>query len=162
MLGRTGLHAIKALAVLAGAEGGAYMGAAAIAARIRAPGNYLGKLLQTLARTGLVEGRKGLQGGFRLGRRADQISLYDVAEPIERISRWRGCFLSHGDCRTDHPCPAHDRWAGVRETYVKFLQETTIEDVATGIDDIAHSSSLPAKPPSLKRSGSRTRQRKRS
>jgi Rrf2 family iron-sulfur cluster assembly transcriptional regulator len=162
MLGRTGLHAIKALAALVGAKSGAYVGTAAIATRIRAPGNYLGKLLQTLARTGLVEGRKGLQGGFRLGRKADQISLYDVAEPIERISRWRGCFLSHGDCRADHPCPAHDRWAGVREAYVKFLQETTIQDVATGIDDLSHPSSRPMPLPPARRTGSRTRRRKRS
>jgi len=162
MLGRTGLHAIKALAVLAGADGDAYVGAAAIAARIRAPGNYLGKLLQTLARTGLVEGRKGLQGGFRLGRKADRISLYDVAEPIERISRWRGCFLTHAECRTDRPCPAHDRWATVRETYVKFLQETTIQDVATGIEDLAHPTSATATPAPSKRTGSLMRRRNRS
>jgi Rrf2 family protein len=162
MLGKTGLHAIKALAVLASADGDAYVGAAAIAARIHAPGNYLGKLLQTLARIGLVEGRKGLQGGFRLGRKADQISLYDVAEPIERVSRWRGCFLTHGECRSDRPCRAHDGWAVVRDTYVKFLQETTIQDVATGIEDLALSRAPAPSHPPTKRTGSVAKRRKRS
>jgi Rrf2 family protein len=162
VLGRTGLHAIKALAVLAGADGDAYVGAAAISTRIRAPGNYLGKLLQTLARLGLVEGRKGLQGGFRLGRKADQISLYDVAEPIERVSRWHGCFLTHGECRSDRPCRAHDRWAAVRETYVRFLQETTIQDVAAGIEDLAPPDSTRATAVRIGRSAAPPRRRKRS
>jgi Rrf2 family protein len=137
MLGKTGLHAVKAFAILATAEGGTFLGAQAIAERIRAPGNYLGKLLQVLARAGLVEGRKGLQGGFRLARLPDQISLYDVVEPIEHVSRWHGCFLGRGSCREDRPCRLHARWAEVRDTYVKFLRETTIQDVAAGGEDIS-------------------------
>lgn len=136
MLGKTGLHAVKAFAVLAGADDGVFVGAQAIAQRIHAPGNYLGKLLQVLARVGLVEGRKGLQGGFRLTRPSNQISLYDVVEPIEHVSRWHGCFLGRGSCRDDRPCRLHGRWAEVRESYVKFLRETTIQDVAAGVEEI--------------------------
>jgi Rrf2 family protein len=162
MLGKTGLHAIKALAVLAGAEDDAYLGAAAIAARIRAPGNYLGKLLQSLARAGLVEGRKGLQGGFRLARPPDQISLYDVADPIERVSRWNECFLNRGECRSGCPCPAHQRWAGVRKSYLSFLRETTIRDVATGIENFALARAPATSPSRTRRTGSTSQRRKRS
>jgi Rrf2 family protein len=130
MLGKTGLHAIRALTVLATSDAKSFVGTAVIAARIRSPRNYLGKLLQSLARVGLVEGRKGLAGGFRLARWPDTISLYDVVEPIERISRWNGCFLDHGACRSDHPCRVHQRWSAVRESYVGFLKETTLVDVA--------------------------------
>jgi Rrf2 family protein len=139
MLGKTGNHAIKALAVLAGAEADTYLGAVAIAGRIGAPGNYLGKLLQSLARAGLVEGRKGLQGGFRLARPPERISLFDIAEPIERVSRWHECFLARGECHSGRPCPAHQRWAGVRKSYLNFLQKTTLKDVATGMEDFARS-----------------------
>ena len=130
MLGKTGLHAIRALAVLAATDANSFVGAAAIAARIRSPRNYLGKLLQSLAKAGLVEARKGLAGGFRLTRRPDTISLYDVVEPIERISRWNGCFLDHGACRSSHACRVHQHWSSVRESYVGFLKETTLVDVA--------------------------------
>ncbi len=136
MLGKTGLHAVKAFAVLAGAEPGAFVGAQAIAQRIRAPGNYLGKLLQILARTGLIEARKGLQGGFRLTRLPGEISLYDVVEPIEHISRWHGCFLGRSACRDDRPCPLHARWGEVRDAYIRFLRETTVQDVAAGGEEV--------------------------
>jgi Rrf2 family protein len=141
MIGRTGLHAIKALAALAQCRDGEYAGAAALAASVGSPGNYLGKLLQSLARAGLVEGRKGLNGGFRLARPADQISLYDVVEPIERVSRWNGCFMTQGSCSHDRPCRVHERWASVREIYVRFLKDTTVRDLSDRPTQLARTTS---------------------
>jgi DNA-binding IscR family transcriptional regulator len=102
MIARTTLHAIRALAALAGNAPGEYAGAAAIAERIKAPRNYLGKLLQSLARAGLVQGQKG---------------------------RWNGCFLGQSSCRADRPCAMHNRWTKVREVYVQFLKQTSVLDV---------------------------------
>ncbi len=129
MLGRTALHTIKALTALARASDGEFAGAASLAHSVGAPGNYLGKLLQSLARAGLVEGRKGLNGGFRLARPAEQISLYDIVEPIEHVSKWDGCFMTHKTCDRRRPCPVHQRWATVREAYTRFLQETSVRDL---------------------------------
>jgi Rrf2 family iron-sulfur cluster assembly transcriptional regulator len=129
MIARTTLHAIRALAALAGNAPGEYAGAAAIAERIKAPRNYLGKLLQSLARAGLVQGQKGLNGGFRLTRKAEKISLFDVADHVEQVSRWNGCFLGQSSCRADRPCAMHDRWTKVREVYVQFLKQTSVLDV---------------------------------
>ena len=69
MISRTALHALKALVVLQDLPDGAFAGSAQVARQIRAPSNYLGKLLRQLARAGIVEGRKGSNGGFRLAAR---------------------------------------------------------------------------------------------
>ncbi len=58
MISRTGIHAIRALASLATLSKEARMGTAILAGLISAPPNYLGKLLQSLARHGLVDSRK--------------------------------------------------------------------------------------------------------
>jgi Rrf2 family protein len=129
MLGRTALHTIKALTALAKTSDGEYAGAATLAMNVGAPGNYLGKLLQSLARAGLVEGRGGLNGGFRLARSADQISLYDIVDPIEHVSKWDGCFMTHKPCDRRRPCAVHQRWATVREAYIRFLKETSVRDL---------------------------------
>lgn len=129
MISKTGIHALKALAVLASLPDGEYMGAAAIAERIGAPRNYLGKLLQTLARENLVQGQKGLNGGFRLARAPGEISLRDVVEPIDQLSRWKDCFLGRETCGGDHPCPVHHKWGKARDGYLAFLGETTIEEI---------------------------------
>jgi Rrf2 family protein len=132
MISKTGIHALKALAVLAELPEGEYLGAASIAERIDAPRNYLGKLLQTLARENLVEGQKGLNGGFRLAKDPRTITLQDVLEPIDHVSRWNGCFMGRKSCGGDHPCSVHDKWSSARNSYLDFLGGMTIEGIKEG------------------------------
>jgi len=129
MISRTGIHAVKSLAVLAGLPNGEYLGATAIAEKINAPQNYLGKILRILAREGLLISQKGKGGGVRLARDAGQISLYDVLEPIDQVSQWDGCFLGNGECSENHACGAHAQWKPVRNHYLNFLRSTTIRDI---------------------------------
>jgi Rrf2 family protein len=129
MMTRSGLHAVRALAALARLPDGAYAGAAGIARDIGAPPNYLSKLLQGLAREGLVRSQKGLGGGFRLARDPKQITLLDVVGPIEEVGRWTGCVLGHRDCSDDAPCAIHQRWKQVRTAYLHMLGRTTIADL---------------------------------
>lgn len=128
MLSKTALSAVKALAVLAELPRGEYEGAASVAERIGAPQNYLAKQLKALARIGLLQSQKGLGGGFRLGRPAEQITLFDVVEPIDQVSKWEGCFLG-GRCHGSTPCSVHTRWNAVREAYLGFLTSTSIKEL---------------------------------
>ena len=130
MITRTGTHALKAMAHLGGLPPGDFAGAGEIAARIRAPKNYLGKLLRQLARAGLLEGRKGTNGGFRLARGTGDISLYDVLEPIEHVNRIKGCILGRAQCTQKEHCPLHEGWVRVRKEYLDFLRSTKLSQVA--------------------------------
>lgn len=129
MLSRTAVLAIKALAALAALPERQCAGATHIAQQIGAPENYLGKLLQLLSHAGLVCSQKGLKGGFRLAKAPEKISLMDIAEPIDHVSRWNGCFMG-GVCCQPGPCPLHEKWATVRSQYASFLSTTTIAEVA--------------------------------
>lgn len=129
MLSKTALNTLKALVVLAGLPDGGYQGAASVATKIGAPQNYLSKQLKALVGSGLVESRKGKDGGFRLGRPAAAITLFDAVEPIDQVSRWEGCFMGGGRCTAGTPCVAHARWSKVRTAYLDFLTQTTIEEL---------------------------------
>lgn len=129
MIGKTGVHAIRALTQLTGLPEGQSLGAAQIAEKIDAPPNYLAKLLRILARHGLVESHKGPGGGFRLARDARKICLLDVVEPIEPMTRWSRCLLRQQECTDDDPCAIHDRWKQLRDGYLALLVETTIADL---------------------------------
>jgi len=130
MLSKSGIHAVRALILLADLPEGRYEGATSIAKKIGAPRNYLGKLLQQLSRDGLLESQKGLGGGFRLARDARDISLLNIVDPIEQINRWTGCILGRDVCSEENPCVIHHRWKGVRESYMELLQNTTIAELA--------------------------------
>ncbi|MBI2520821.1 MAG: Rrf2 family transcriptional regulator [Bdellovibrio sp.] len=130
MISKTGLHALKALAVLSRLPEGEYIGAATLAKEIGAPENYLGKLLQTLTYEGLVESQKGKGGGFRMAKDSKKTSLYDVIEPIEQVSRWEGCFLGRSRCSSSSPCNLHDKWKMTRDTYLNFLKSTNLSEIS--------------------------------
>ncbi len=129
MLSKTGIHAIRAIVVLAEQEEGYYAGAVSIAEKIGAPKNYLGKLLQLLSHEGLVESQKGLGGGFRLARDAKSISLFDIVDPIEHIGKRVGCILGRDKCSDGNPCALHLKWKSIRDQYIELLQETHISDL---------------------------------
>ncbi len=130
MVSKTGRHATLALVNLAQLEPGRYAGATEIADKIGAPKNYLSKLLKQLAAQGILESQKGFGGGFRLTRAADKVSLFEVVEPIDNVTRWNGCFLGKAKCSDKAPCAVHSQWSAIRDEYMRFLKETTIADLA--------------------------------
>jgi len=117
------------MAVLGRLPTGTYAGAGHVAAEIGAPPNYLGKMLQSLARLGLVESQKGLGGGFRLAKSPREITLFDVVDPSEDFGRWSGCVLGRAECSDLNPCVVHERWKKVRTDYLNLLKRTTIADL---------------------------------
>lgn len=131
MLSRSGIHAITAMVTLATQAPDEYCGVSTIARVTGAPRNYLGKLLLLLSRRGLVESRKGLGGGFRLAKRADQICLLDVIASIEDVGRWTECAVTGRACSAAAPCMVHTRWLRARDAFLAFLRDTTIAELAT-------------------------------
>ena len=130
MISKTGIHATLALALLARLGPGEFAGASRIAKQVGAPPNYLGKLLKQFAEEGLLESQKGFGGGFRLAVSASKISLFDIIEPLDKVSKWSGCFLGRAKCTEKASCAVHARWSKIRAEYLEFLKETSIAELA--------------------------------
>ncbi|MFT5387938.1 MAG: Rrf2 family iron-sulfur cluster assembly transcriptional regulator [Candidatus Omnitrophota bacterium] len=126
MLSKTSTQVVNALVILAKLPKGQCEGAASIAKEIKAPANYLSKMLQFMCSTGIVESKRGLGGGFRLIKSPDKITLYEVVEPIDKVTVWEGCTLGLKKCSDKSPCAVHDDWKEVKDTYMKFLKTTSI------------------------------------
>lgn len=129
MLTKTSKQVVNALIEMAKLPEGEYLGVGAIAQKIDAPQNYLGKMLQLLVATGIVASQKGSGGGFRLARPANAISLFEIVEPMENVTGWSVCALRNDRCSQKDACPVHDQWKTVKETYMNFLKQTKIADM---------------------------------
>lgn len=129
MISKSAQYAIRAVVLIA-AGPATNRGAQELAQRIDAPPNYMGKLLKQLADAGVLESTRGSGGGFRLARPAAEITLYDVVDPIDKLSRWTNCFLGlAGGCRKDEPCPIHPIWKPIRDHYLQMLETLTIANI---------------------------------
>lgn len=82
LLGRQAIHAIKALLELA-AEPVRWRSVNDLAAAQALPAPMLEQLLLQLRRGGLLEARRGRQGGYRLARPAGAISLAMVLAALD-------------------------------------------------------------------------------
>jgi Rrf2 family protein len=93
----------------------------------RVPADYLAKVLQSLARAGLVRSRRWPQGGYVLARPAEELSVFDVVEAVDPIRRIRTCPLG----LKDHIrlCPLHKRMDQALGLVEKALRESTIAEL---------------------------------
>jgi Rrf2 family transcriptional regulator, cysteine metabolism repressor len=102
----------------------------AIASRQGIPVNYLNQLLILLRKAGLIDSLRGPQGGHRLARSPDQISLYDALIVLE------GSLLLADNARDDLPASQPDDqaligeiWGTVRTALEERLRAVTFDDI---------------------------------
>ena len=72
------------------------------------PVPYLAKVLNTLARAGIVSSQRGKNGGFALLRPPAEVTVLDVVQAVDPLIRLHRCPLG----RPDHAqglCPLHRR-----------------------------------------------------
>jgi len=74
------------------------------------PRQFAAKILQKLARAGLVESVRGVNGGFKLMRPPSKISLLDVYEASSGPLALNVCVANKKSCDRSGICPAHAVW----------------------------------------------------
>ena len=101
-----------------------------IAAAIDVPGQYLAKILQDLARHGVLTSAKGRGGGFRLSGSGQDVELLRVVRAIEGQDFGEGCVLGLPECSPHDPCPLHEQWTGIRDSLLQMLEKTSLSDLS--------------------------------
>ena len=77
MFSQTTEYALRAMVCLAQTPD-ELAAAPTLAKQTRVPANYLAKVLQQLAAAGLITGRRGVGGGYRLAKPAENITLLEI------------------------------------------------------------------------------------
>jgi len=144
MISVTGEYALRAMIYLTRHHDEWPISGARIAEGASIPRKYLSAILADLVRAGLLAGTRGKSGGFRLTRPAKRIRLADIVRSFKPISSHRKtCPFGNVVCSDANPCGAHERWKGVNAAFDRFMEDTTLDDVAARIDDVSGVHSLP-------------------
>lgn len=94
------------------------------------PRTFASQILADLVRAGLAVSRAGRDGGYRLSRAPEQISVLQVVEAAEGPLRAERCALGEGPCRWDAVCPLHETWSEATARLAELLASTTLAEVA--------------------------------
>jgi Rrf2 family protein len=105
------------------------------------PLELLAKVLQRLARRGVLTSAQGMNGGYRLARAAGEISVAQVVEAIDGPLTLTACAEAEGDCSQFEKCSIRDPLHRIRERIASALAECSIAELAT--DSMAASGTQP-------------------
>lgn len=106
-----------------------------IAKEIASPEAFTAKILQQLSRSKIIRSTKGPVGGFDIDKvQMDAINLSEIVTTIDGDKIYKGCGLGLEHCNENKPCPLHDKFAKVRDDLKEMLENTSLYELATGLD----------------------------
>lgn len=101
-----------------------------VAERTRIPQPTVSKVLKLLARSGLVMSERGKNGGYRLARGADSITVSDIVDAVEGPVAVTECSSeSRGCCELVGKCPTEHNWVRINEAIRQALRGITLADM---------------------------------
>lgn len=106
-----------------------------IAEEIDSPTAFTAKILQQLVKSQVIHSIKGPHGGFFVPiEEMENIRLVQIVVAIDGNQLFTGCGLGLKQCNENHPCPVHSKFKAIRNNLEKMLKETTIKEMATGVE----------------------------
>jgi Rrf2 family transcriptional regulator, iron-sulfur cluster assembly transcription factor len=128
-------YAIQALVLLSQAPEGKYVMVKSIAEQEKIPSPFLAKILQQLARKGLLRSSKGPTGGFLLRRKPEEIFLWDIVEVLDGLADYEKCISGLAECNDEMPCGLHESWKTLRSGIIGYLKQTSVAGVSLALEE---------------------------
>ena len=125
---KTTSYAISVLSFMAKHEGEKYS-AKRLNELLEIPWPYLRQLLTGLSKSGFIYSTQGRNGGFQLKKSASQIILADIIDSVEGLNVLSTCIMGFKQCPFDHTCAMHEVWEETRESILKVLNYTTLDQL---------------------------------
>ena len=96
---------------------------------------YLEQIVPLLCKGGVLEGCRGHMGGYRLAKKAEEISAADILRMTEGSLAPVSCLHTAKECAMAPACPAYPVWKGLEKVITDYLEGIMLSDMIT--DDIA-------------------------
>lgn len=136
MLSLTCKTAIKAVIYLASkTDPVEKAGIREIAGFIDASEHTVGKLLQTLVKEGVINSSKGPNGGFYITPKQKEKPIIYIVEAIDGKEVFKQCGLGLSKCSASHPCPIHNDYKNIRDSFELLCKNKKISELWVPVDN---------------------------
>ncbi|MDQ6748655.1 MAG: Rrf2 family transcriptional regulator [Candidatus Dormibacteraeota bacterium] len=127
-----GHYGLRLMTELARANGQGPLSLSEVARVEGLPLPYLEQLVGPLRKAGLVEGTRGLHGGYRLTRPAREMTVGEVLRVLEGPISLVDCTADayvQGSCDREAACQSSALWQRIKVTVEAILDGTTLDDL---------------------------------
>jgi Rrf2 family protein len=83
---------------------------------------YIEHIISDLRKAGLVSSERGVAGGYRLSRSPERITLFDILQATEKISKIVSCIENRDTCALQDVCAACDIWEDIQKVITDHLK----------------------------------------
>ncbi len=90
---------------------------------------YLEQIMPVLTRAGLLDTVRGYQGGYRLAKAADEITVGDILRAAEGSIAPVRCLESENVCDRIGECATYFVWKGLNDAINKYVDSITVKDI---------------------------------
>lgn len=90
---------------------------------------YLEAILKHLVTEGLIEGRRGKGGGYRLTKPADEISVHTILVATEQNLSPVSCLDQIEGCNRREECKTFPLWEALDNNISQFLKSVSLQDL---------------------------------
>ncbi len=123
-------YAVRLAVELACLPEGGRTTAREVARRQDIPERFVSKIVTQAVTAGVVTARRGTGGGLALAKAAENISLLEVVEAVERPLALSKCTLEPSECLLSNRCAVHPVLDRVLNQLRDVLAQTTIAELA--------------------------------
>lgn len=140
MLSKTSKYGIKAAIYVANQSlQGKRVGVPEIASSINSPQHFVGKIVQQLAKSGILNSIKGPNGGFEMTEaQLKNNNIKNIVEVLDGPDLYTKCALGLDNCNDAKPCPVHFIYTNIRKSILQMHTDSSLEDLAKKLDDMAY------------------------
>lgn len=108
------------------------MSAAEVARRQNISAAFLGKIVGSLARAGILTTRRGVGGGIALARTPDALTLLEVVEAVQGPLAINQCLTHPGSCDRVSDCYVAPIWHKAQDDLRAALNVSIADVIADG------------------------------
>jgi FeS assembly SUF system regulator len=112
---------------------GELLSAQAVAERVHVETPTASKVLKLLAGAGLLESSRGVNGGYRVSRAAEDISVAEVISAIEGPIAMTECSVEEGLCHQEDRCDLRGNWQRISLAVARALQEVSLAEMSAPV-----------------------------
>ena len=124
--GRYGIHAMYELAAN---YGGSPVSIKSVAEKQNIPEAYLEQLIAILRKDELVVSIRGAQGGYRLSRPPEEVTVGDVLRSLEGGLKLIDCLEEEETCGKSCACPSRIVWKKISDGLNSIVDSITLRDM---------------------------------
>ena len=122
-------YGVRTLVYLAQQDSSVFTSTSDIARAQHIPEPYLLRICSELQKSGLIESRRGPQGGHKLAKPSEDISVSDVVNSVDYSLAPVDCVEEPDGCRLSGACSQRELWSDVEIMLLEHLSKVRISEL---------------------------------